>query len=41
MLVDIPKNIQNEFIDLEDFPSEIASENLPKRDAIKALLFIA
>ncbi|MDG5855505.1 biosynthetic-type acetolactate synthase large subunit [Clostridium beijerinckii] len=36
VLVDIPKNIQNEFIDLEDFPSEIASENLPKRDAIKS-----
>ncbi|AJG99416.1 acetolactate synthase catalytic subunit [Clostridium beijerinckii] len=35
VLVDIPKNIQNEFIDLEDFPSEIASENLPKRDSIK------
>jgi len=36
VLVDIPKNIQNEFIDLEDFPSEIASENLPKRDSIKS-----
>ena len=36
VLVDIPKNIQNEFIDLEDFPSEIASENLPKRDQIKS-----
>ncbi|NRY63643.1 biosynthetic-type acetolactate synthase large subunit [Clostridium beijerinckii] len=36
VLVDIPKNIQNEFIDLEDFPSEIASENLLKRDAIKS-----
>ncbi|CUU48238.1 biosynthetic-type acetolactate synthase large subunit [Clostridium beijerinckii] len=36
VLVDIPKNIQNEFIDLEDFPSEIASEDLPKRDAIKS-----
>ena len=36
VLVDIPKNIQNEFIDLEDFPSEIASENLPKREQIKS-----
>lgn len=36
VLVDIPKNIQNEFIDLEDFPSEIASEDLPKRDSIKS-----
>ncbi|AQS05369.1 biosynthetic-type acetolactate synthase large subunit [Clostridium beijerinckii] len=36
VLVDIPKNIQNEFIDLEDFPSEIESEDLPKRDSIKS-----
>lgn len=36
VLVDIPKNIQNEFIDLEDFPSEIASENLPKKEQIKS-----
>ncbi len=36
VLIDIPKNIQNEFIDLEDFPSEIASENLPKKEQIKS-----
>ncbi|WP_026887607.1 biosynthetic-type acetolactate synthase large subunit [Clostridium beijerinckii] len=36
VLIDIPKNIQTEFIDLEDFPSEIAPETLPKRELIKS-----